>query len=352
MSTTDPTAPARPPVPSFRPAPRRAIGGAGESVVREEMLHSGPPLPLVIRPSVVGLDPLAWARGHREMIEQRVHRHGAVLFRGFPIQSAEAFHAFVEAVVGELMEYRERSSPRHEEGNRVYTSTDHPADQRIFLHNEHSYARRFPLKLFFCCMQPSEEGGQTPIADTRRVLERVPAGVRAKFAEHGWMYVRNFGDGFGLSWQTVFQTSDPAEVEAYCALNGIECEWKPGNRLRTRQVRPATAVHPRTGERSWFNHATFFHVSTLPAEMRDGLLADFAEEDLPNNTYYGDGSSIEPETIDTLREAYRAETVMFDWERGDVLLVDNMLASHAREPFRGERRVLVAMADPYERTDL
>jgi len=352
MSTTEPTVPPRPAVPSFRPAARRAIGGGENDFVREELLTPGQPLPLVIRPAVTGLDPLAWARAHRDLVEQRLQKHGAVLFRGFSIQSSDDFHAFVEALVGELMEYRERSSPRHEEGNRVYTSTDHPADQRIFPHNEHSYARRFPLKLFFCCLQPAEEGGQTPIADTRLVFERVPDEVRARFAEHGWMYVRNFGDGLGLPWQTVFQTSDPAEVEAYCARNGIECEWKPGNRLRTRQVRPASAVHPRTGERSWFNHATFFHVTTLPAEMREGLLADFAEEDLPNHTYYGDGSPISDETMQALRAAYQAETVIFDWERGDVLLVDNMLASHAREPFRGARKVLVAMADPYERDDL
>ena len=346
------TQPGRPAVPSFRPAARRAVGGSQESLIREELLHPEQPLPLVIRPAVAGLDPLAWARGNRELIEERLRKHGAVLFRGFGVDGVEALHAFVEAAVGDLMEYRERSSPRHEQGDRVYTSTDHPADQRIFLHNEHSYARRFPLKLFFCCVVPAEEGGQTPIADTRRVFERIDPAVRERFARHGWMYVRNFGDGFGLPWQTVFQTSEPEEVEAYCARAGIQCEWKPGNRLRTRQVRPAVAVHPRTGETTWFNHATFFHVSTLPAEMRQGLLADFAQDDLPNNTYYGDGSPIEPETVEALREAYRAETVMFDWERGAVLLVDNMLTSHAREPFRGARKVLVAMADPFERTDL
>lgn len=349
MSTTKPTTPG---APGFRPGSRRTIGTSRESLIQEELFHPEQPLPLVIRPAVAGLDPLAWARSQREMIEERLQKHGALLFRGFGIATVEAFHAFVEAAVGELMEYKERSSPRHEEGDRVYTSTDYPADQRIFLHNEHSYARRFPLKLFFCCLTPAEEGGQTPIADTRRIFRRVDPAVRERFARDGWMYVRNFGDGFGLPWQTVFQTSDPAEVEAYCARNDIRCEWKPGNRLRTRQVRPAVAVHPRTGEETWFNHATFFHTSTLPEEMRRGLLSDFAEDDLPNNTYYGDGSPIEPETMEALREAYRAETVMFDWERGDVLLVDNMLTSHAREPFRGARRVMVAMADPYERNDL
>ncbi|MBD5633245.1 MAG: TauD/TfdA family dioxygenase, partial [Candidatus Eremiobacteraeota bacterium] len=31
------------------------------------------------------------------------------------------------------------------------------------------------------------------------------------------------------------------------------------------------------------------------------------------------------------------------WQRGDALWIDNMLACHGRSPFRGERRVLVAM---------
>jgi alpha-ketoglutarate-dependent taurine dioxygenase len=336
----------------FRAGARKSIGGTPDSLIVEETFAPDQPLPLVIRPAVAGLDPMQWAAANRDMVEQRLQKHGAVLFRGFGVDTVEAFNDFVQAVVGELMEYKERSSPRHEEGERIYTSTDYPADQRIFPHNEHSYSRRFPLKLFFCCITPSEEGGQTPIANTRRIFERIDPAIRERFAQKGWMYVRNFGDGFGLPWQTVFQTSDPAEVEAYCARAGITPEWKSGGRLRTRQVRPAIARHPRTGELTWFNHATFFHVSTLPRQMREALLADFAEDDLPNNTYYGDGSPIEPETMQALRAAYEAETVMFDWQKGDVLLVDNMLSSHARESFVGPRKILVAMADAYERDDM
>jgi alpha-ketoglutarate-dependent taurine dioxygenase len=233
----------------------------------------------------------------------------------------------------------------------IYTSTDYPPAFDIFPHNEHSYSRTFPLKLYFCCITPAAEGGETPIADTRRILARLSTPVRQKFSEKGWMYVRNFGEGFGLTWQNSFQTDDPAVVESYCKSHGIDWEWQ-GGRLRTRQIRPAMARHPQTDDEIWFNHATFFHISTLEPALRNGLLATFQTSDLPNNTYYGDGREIESEVLEELRNAYLAECVLFSWQHGDVLMIDNMLTAHARKAYKGERKILVGMADPHTRTDL
>jgi hypothetical protein len=81
--------------------------------------------------------------------------------------------------------------------------------------------------------------------------------------------------------------------------------------------------------------------------VREAVLMMCSEEDLPNHTYYGDGSPIEPEVLDELRAAYQQETVSFPWQKGDILMLDNMLASHGREPYSGQRQVLVGMAEPY-----
>jgi alpha-ketoglutarate-dependent taurine dioxygenase len=160
------------------------------------------------------------------------------------------------------------------------------------------------------------------------------------------MYVRNFGDGFGLSWETVFQSTDREQVERHCREKGIEAEWKAGDRLRTRAVRSALVRHPHTGETLWFNHATFFHVSTLEPSLQEALLAELGEGELPANTYYGDGAPIEPEVMEHLREAYRNATVSFPWQKGDLLLLDNMLVAHGRAPYSGTRKILVGMAEP------
>jgi alpha-ketoglutarate-dependent taurine dioxygenase len=201
------------------------------------------------------------------------------------------------------------------------------------------------MRIFFFCVQAPGKGGATPIADTRRVFERIAPEIRERFMERKYMYTRNFGDGFGLSWQEAFQTTLKSEVQEYCCLNRIECEWKSERRLRTKQVREVAARHPKTGEWVWFNHLTFFHVSTLDRDLQEVIMKEFVEEDLPNNTYYGDGYKIEEEVLERLREAYLKETVRFDWEEGDVLMLDNMLAAHGREPYTGERKVAVGMAE-------
>ena len=331
------------------PITRRTISVSTEALARESYLRPGATLPLVIEPSIENVNLIVWAAENREQIEQNLLQHGGILFRGFPVAGADTFQEFCRTLSGELLEYRERSSPRSKVHGNVYSSTDYPADQTIFLHNEHSYSLTFPLRIAFFCETPSAEGGETPIADTRKVVKRIDPEVVQRFVEKRWMYVRNFGDGFGLAWQTVFQTDDKQAVERYCEASGIEVEWKPGNRLRTRQVRDAITVHPRTGEPIWFNHATFFNVSTLEPRIRETLLAEFAEEDLPNNSYYGDGSPIEPEVLEQLRSAYENELVAFRWRKGDILLLDNMLAAHGRAPYAGERKILVAMAQPITR---
>ncbi|HYH82423.1 MAG TPA: TauD/TfdA family dioxygenase [Longimicrobium sp.] len=338
----------RPPLaPRQLPIPGRAARGLGtEALVRTELPAPGTTLPLVFRAVTPGVDATAWAGANREQVQAAIDRHGGVLLRGFGVGGAEELERFTSAVSGGALPYRERSSPRTQVAGRVYTSTDHPPDQPIFPHNEQSYNLTFPLKILFLCVTPAEEGGATPVADVREVYRLLDPELRRPFEEKGYMYVRNFGTGLGLSWRDAFQTDDPVEVEAYCRENRIDFEWRGPERLRTRQVRPAAALHPRTGEPVWFNHATFFHASTLDPRTRDVLLAALPEDELPNHTFYGDGSPIPPEVTDALRDAYARATVRFGWEAGDLLVLDNMLAAHARDPFRGPRRVLTAMADP------
>jgi alpha-ketoglutarate-dependent taurine dioxygenase len=325
---------------------RRAVSVSQEELVRmEPMNETG--LPLVIRPSIPGVSLASWAESNRDLISRHLAKHGGLLFRGFEIPRIEDFENIVRSISGDLLEYKERSSPRHAVSGRIYTSTDYPPDQPIFLHNENSYQAAWPRRIFFYAAKAATEGGATPIADVRKVYQRVDPEVRDRFIAKRWMVVRNYGDGFGLPWQEVYQTDDRAQVEEHCRKSGIQFEWKDGGeRLRTRAVRNAVARHPDTDDLCWFNHATFFNVSTLTPSIREMLLEEFAEEDLPSNTYYGDGSRIEPDVLDHLRACYDAETVSFPWEVGDLLMLDNMMAAHGRAPFKGERKVLVGMSHP------
>jgi alpha-ketoglutarate-dependent taurine dioxygenase len=332
-------------------AARRKVRLTPEALTRSYYLDDERKLPLVIEPCVGDLDLVAWAESHSDFIASELDRHGALLLRGFDITSVERFEQFIRATSGGALPYHERSSPRSPVSGNIYTSTDYPAPETIFLHNELSYNIQFPLKIYFFCLVPANHGGETPIADTRKILNAIHPDIRDRFSNRGYMYARNFGEGFGLPWQETFQTRSKADVEHYCSQHEITCTWFDDDRLRTTQVRPVIARHPRTGELIWFNHATFFHISTLNPTMRDFFLSEFDEEGLPNNTYYGDGSRIEPEVMDHLRHAYLREKIVFPWRQFDVLMVDNMLASHAREAYSGQRRIVTGMADPHRWSD-
>lgn len=331
----------------FKVGTRKSVKVSSEDLVRSRPLFDSGDLPLLVEPAGGAVNLADWLRDNRETVEGRLARHGGILFRGFGVDDLAAFETVADAVCGGLLDYRERSSPRSRLQGNVFTSTDHPADQEIFLHNEQSYNLTWPLKILFYCQVPAQAGGETPIADCRRVFRRIPEEIRQAFRRRHYLYQRNFGAGFGLPWQTAFQTDDRAEVERYCAANDIEWQWRDGDRLRTRQVRRAVVDHPRTGDTLWFNHATFFHVTTLEPSVRDALRANFADDELPNQTFYGDGAAIEPEVLDTLRAIYRQETVAFPWQQGDVLVLDNMLTAHGRRPFSGRRSIAAVMGEPH-----
>lgn len=300
--------------------------------------------PWVVESQESTLDLAAWGRLQREHVERRLLQYGAILFRGFAADDA-AFLRFVDALIPGIMNYREGATPRTALGAGVYTSTEFPSDQRIHAHNELSYVRDWPMRLAFACIEPPNTGGATPLVDMRRVLNRLPPEIRSNFARRGWRLVRNYGDGLGPAWRRAFGVDTVKAVADYCADADITLEILDDEHIRTCQNRPAIHRHPVTGEQVWFNHIAFWHSSSLSPEMRAGLAFDV--QNLPFDTSWGNGERIPDDVVAQIRLAITAETIRFPWHRGDILLIDNMLVGHGREPFEGDRKVLAAMGTPF-----
>jgi alpha-ketoglutarate-dependent taurine dioxygenase len=308
-------------------------------------LRPNSPLPLVVRPAVKGPNLVEWAAANTSFIESHLLKNGAILFRDSGLTQVREFERMVEAVSGDLLDYSYRSTPRTVVSGKIYSSTEYPAHQSIPLHNENSYSRSWPMKLWFFSLQVAERGGETPIADSRKIYDAIPAEIRECFVRKGLMYVRNYGTGLDLPWQEVFQTTSKGVVEDYCRKAQMEFEWVTDEQLRTRQRCQVVERHPRTGEMVWFNQAHLFHVSRLPAEVRDWLLAAFGEHNLPRNVYFADGSPLETGMLDEITRVCDQQSIVFPWNKGDVLILDNMLTAHGRKPFEGKRKVVVGMAE-------
>lgn len=290
-----------------------------------------------------------YQRDIKSFVEKNLFNTGGILFRGFTLGRGEdaTCKKFAKIFNDELLSYNFGSTPRTNLGEGVYTATEYPAHQIIPLHNEQAYTLQWPLNIWFHCVRAPLTGGETPIADSRRIYQKIPKEIRKRFEHMGLLYVRNYGNGLDLPWSQVFNTEEKQEVERYCRQNKIEYSWKDDGELRTRQLCHATAQHPITGEWVWFNQAHLFHVSNLDESTREILLSVVEIEDLPRNVYYGDGSTIEDSILDEVRGVLAEESVYFPWQEGDLLMLDNMLVAHGRSTFTGDRKIVVAMANGY-----
>ncbi|MEH2037877.1 amino acid adenylation domain-containing protein [Nostoc sp.] len=315
-----------------------------ERLVKTNYLQPQQTFPLVIQPATNDIDLVAWAKINQEFIQTELLKHGAILFRGFNVESAPEFESFAQAISPQLFgEYGDL--PRAGESGKVYGSTPYPADKAILFHNESSHLHQWPLKIWFFCVQPAQQGGETPIIDCRQAYKIINPKLRERLDRKQLMYARHYTNGLDVSWQNFFRTHDKSLVENYCRHAKMDFEWYDNNSLITRQIRPALAVHPKTSEPVFFNQIQLHHIAYLDAEVRESLLSTFGDKKLPRNVYYGDGTPIEDSAIAEINEVYQQCQTSFAWQKSDILMLDNMLTAHGRNPYVGYRKVVVAMAE-------
>jgi alpha-ketoglutarate-dependent taurine dioxygenase len=267
----------------------------------------------------------------------------ALIFRGFGITEGTAM-SVMDRLVPNRAAYVHGNSPRTKAGSNVYTSTEYPAEFVISMHNELSYAHHWPQRLLFFCAVAPETGGATSVVDSalwlssldNEILEAYRPGVRYSQNLHG-------GRGLGRSWQETFETDDRAEVERFLAGSGANWAWLKGGSLRVSQDRPSVLRHPVTDEEVWFNQSDQWHPAALGADAK-ALAQVVPADEMPQSVSFADGSPIPDSYVQQVRERGLGNAVNVDWRAGDVLIIDNVLVAHGRQPFTGPRRVLVAMS--------
>ncbi|MBW4671555.1 MAG: TauD/TfdA family dioxygenase [Cyanomargarita calcarea GSE-NOS-MK-12-04C] len=301
-------------------------------------------IPIVMQSSDTNADITNWIESNQELIQKELYKYGAILWRGFNLDTAPAFEQVCLKLCSNLFNDN-GEHPRESISGNVYTPVFYPKNEKLLWHNENSFNYHWPRKIFFGCCQPAQQGGETVIVDSRQVFQLIDPKIRDKFIEKKVMYLRNYNSRFGLNWQTVFQTEDKAEVEAICTKAFIDFEWKDCGGLRTRSVRPAVVNHPQTKEITWFTQLQHWHISCLDMEVQEALVSSFSKEDLPRNCYYGDGSAIEDSIISEISAVYQKLEASFPWQSGDLLMLDNLLTAHGRNSYVGERKLLVTMGE-------
>ena len=318
--------------------------------IKTSMLEGFDELPLVAEPadpSKRGSDDLvALINENPDWLTLSLNHYGAVLFRGFAVSDVSEFQRISQAAIPQLKPYVEGQSPRTKVGDNVYTSTEFPQQYRITLHNELSYVKSPPQRIVFHCNVEPQDRGETPICDCRKIYQKLEPKLRERFEKHGVKYAKNMHGqerGLGKSWMGHFETNDRSTVEGYLRENDIEFEWSPQGNLKTWSIRQGVQKHAATGAMHWFNQSNLFHASNLDERHRNQMIERYGIDGLPTHAYFGDGSPIEDEIMNSIRDLLWNESVIFPWKQGDVLVLDNHLVAHGRNSYSGPRKILVAM---------
>jgi len=283
-----------------------------------------------------------WVRERRGELSDALAQHGALLFRGFPLRSAEDFDRFIRGFGYTNFPYAESLSNavRRNRTERVFTANESPPEATIRLHHELAQTPVFPSRLFFFCETPAEQGGETPVCRSDRLFEalrRERPDFTADCEKHGLRYrlvmppEDDAASGQGRSWRSTFGVRDQAAAEARMGGLGYAWEWLPGDCLRaTTPVLPAVRqVAP--GRKSFFNQ----------------LIATLAWSDPRNDpsrsVTLGDGRPLDVAAVTRAGELAESLSVDLAWQQGDVALIDNHLVMHGRRSFCGTRVVLASL---------
>jgi len=328
--------------------------------------NDGRAFPLILTPASPGtatsslVEPsttTAWLKEHKESLLQLALEHGAVLLRGFPVDTPEAFADFSEGLGLEKVSMSGSAAPRKDVvRDVVFTSNESPPSEPIPFHTEMAQAHTPPHYILFYCDVPASEGGETPII----LCEEVAEFVRRSFpdfaqdlVQHGIKYKRCMPEvtdatsALGRSWKEVLgvDSRDAAEAalrqdRGHGSLNDADAvttwTWGQDGSLTTvSPARPGLSFDPRTGKSVFFNAliAAYTGWQDVRNEAKDSVVL-------------GDGRPMPAAAMGAIEEFMMKRRVAFPWQKGDVLLIDNRMAMHSRSPFTPPRKVLASIWGP------
>lgn len=296
---------------------------------------------------------------HKDTIHALLLKHGALVFRGFPVANAKDFSNFIKSLqLGNFVNYIGGDSPRDLVEGQVYTSTEAPPSLHIPLHQELSFVKNSPKHIYFYCEIAPQKDGETIIADARQVYKKLDPLLKERFEHRGLTYVSHYYHKSKImefinrfqrshkSWTEVFETESKDEVEEKCKLNEFIFRWFQNDWLQIKQHRPAALEHPLTKERVWFNQAHLYDFNPRLLGLHRYLAAKLfymRPETRLHEIYFSDGGPVARKDLYHILDVLEQNTVKFPWHAGDVMVLDNILAMHGRAPFQGKRRVLTAL---------
>ena len=302
---------------------------------------------------------IALVEANKEYIFDNLHRYGGVLFRGFEVNNAQDFESVLLTLDLTMAEEFTGVSARTRLHNGIYTSTELPHPVIINPHVEMAYCLNRPKWISFFCELAAKVGGETPIFDCRAMYQSLRPATQELLRKNRIKYSRYLKgkerNGTLPMWPEKFGTEDKAKVEELVKQHPGTCRWLPNDDLIVESATPAIVAHPDTNELCL--HMNIFHwweivrnaIALLGKPNRMSMIREYAFRlsNIIRGTSnlvvtFEDGSPIPWWVMDDIHNAFWDNSVLFTWKKGDILLLDNDMASHSRMSYLPPRKILTA----------
>lgn len=317
--------------------------------LQEQKQVNGRDFPLLVTPGndadALSFESLpAWFERNKAELHTKLIEHGAILLRGFPVDSPEAFEKMLDLTDYKNMPYVGGAAPRTQvTQSRIVTANESPASEKIPFHHEMAQTPHPPGYIFFYCDIASETGGATSILHSGEICQRffeIDEAFASKVEEQGVRYIRvmppvtDTQSAIGRSWRETFQVETKAACEEKLREHGMEWEWLDGDNLKTiSKPLPAIRFDDETQQKTFFNSIIAVYTGW-----------DDARNEGRKAVVTADGEVMDEAVMAKTVSAMDDLAVNFAWQPGDVLLINNHTVLHARQPFTGERRILASIA--------
>ena len=318
---------------------------------------------------------LSLISAHREEIIEQLNQYGAVLFRGFSCQDAEYFSKAIEVCgLGSRCSTKDYDLPRTVLANEIYTSSDFPGHIFLPLHHEKPRSKNPPNHIYFCCAIPAQQDGGTLFANAAAIWRDIPKKIQDKIIEYGVIYKQFFhgrtmkysllknilGEKSVRSWSEHFATDVKMTIEKKLTREAVDWSWvNQGNDLVILNKLPGSLKHPVTHQTLWFNASEYlnYYANLLYSDLKALTFYKYlamryliAKDRLPMVCHYGNGQPFPSDEIAEIKRIIQRHTCVFNWQKGDFMIVDNFTFMHGKEPHQGDRLLYSCMTQKTEET--
>ncbi|WP_133136247.1 TauD/TfdA family dioxygenase [Legionella rowbothamii] len=330
-----------------------------------------------------------------------IAKYGAVLFRGFDINSEQQF----EKAMMSIPDFHGISEAFMSENGRthvgelkyvLHTNSVYKTGGTLYLggfHTENYYSADVPSYIGFFCMEPSALGGETGIINTEKIYRQLSDELKNKLEDHAYFVSKWLVSEVAERYHI---TTD--KVEEICAYFELPVVGEGEERF-VLMYKPSVFEHPLTKEKAM--QINLFELPTLNDELRKCFMSDYqgkawlwhrffwklprpvfnaiesvamgaiALAKSPRNSYQivknkavefmakrktnlppfdeiKVGSCFNTQEVKELAESMRTNYSSCLWNKGDIMLIDNRKVMHAGMPGVGPRVIRAIIGNPVD----